>query len=330
MKIAFYSSQSYDIKSFTKFKPDNFELSFFANQLTTQTVKLCENHDAVCVFVNDQLGKKCLEHLKAQNIKCVLLRCAGFNNVDLEAASNLGIKVYRVPAYSPNAVAEHALALILTLNRKTHKAYNRVRENNFSIGGLKGFNLFGKKVGVIGAGKIGAVFCEIVKGFGCEVFYSDIAKNKVLEAKNIRWMDLNQLVKEADIISLHCPLTPQTQYLFNEERFSKMKPGAMLINTSRGALIDTSAAIKVLKNGHLGYLGLDVYEQEEHLFFKDLSDQIIADDELSRLITFPNVLITAHQGFFTNEAVQEIVGITFDNATAFTENKITDTELTNK
>lgn len=329
MKIAFYSSQSYDIKSFTEFKPANFELSFFADQLTTQTVKLCENHDAVCVFVNDQLGKECLEQLKAQNIKCVLLRCAGFNNVDLDTAQSLGIKVYRVPAYSPNAVAEHALALILTLNRKTHKAYNRVRENNFSLSGLKGFNLYGKKVGVIGAGKIGAVFCEIVRGFGCEVFYSDITKNKSLEAKNIRLMDLDQLVQKADIISLHCPLTPQTQYLFNEDRFSKMKPDAMLINTSRGALIDTSAAIKALKNGHLAYLGLDVYEQEEHLFFKDLSDQIIADDELSRLMTFPNVLITAHQGFFTDEAVQEIIRITFDNARAFIENKITDTALTN-
>jgi D-lactate dehydrogenase len=245
------------------------------------------------------------------------LRCAGFNNIDLAAANEAGIAVVRVPDYSPYAVAEHALALILTLNRKTHKAYNRVREGNFSLERLTGFDLHGKTVGVIGTGKIGQVFCDIARGFGCRVLAFDLVMHQPTAAKGVDYVPLVDILQHADIISLHCPLNEQTLHLVNEQTISLMKKGVMLINTSRGGLIDTTAIIRGLKTGRIGYLGLDVYEQESKLFFKDLSENIIQDDDIMRLISFPNVLITAHQGFFTEEALTQIARITLTNVDDF-------------
>jgi D-lactate dehydrogenase len=251
----------------------------------------------------------------------VALRCAGFNNVDLEAANELDITVVRVPAYSPEAVAEHAVALILTLNRKTHKAYNRIRENNFSLEKLTGFNLAGKTVGVVGTGQIGASFCRIMLGFGCNVIANDVHESTELINAGVEYTSFNKLLEHSDIISLHCPLTPDTHHLFDRKAFKKMKKGAMLINTGRGALIKTKDAIEALKTEKLGHLGIDVYEQEEKLFFRDLSEMIIPDDLISRLMSFHNVLITAHQGFFTREALEEIATTTLQNITDFEQGK---------
>jgi D-lactate dehydrogenase len=246
----------------------------------------------------------------------IALRCAGFNNVDLKAAQEAGIKVVRVPAYSPEAVAEHALALILTLNRKTHKAYNRVREGNFSLERLTGFNLTGKTVGVIGTGRIGAAFSSMMKGMGCRVLAYDKFPDEKLIHQGLAYVNLEKLLSDSDIISLHCPLTPETAYLINRQTLSMMKTGVMLINTSRGALIHTDDVIDSLKKRQVGYLGIDVYEQEEKLFFRDLSEQILEDDHIARLMTFPNVLITAHQAFFTREALTQIARTTLANLEA--------------
>lgn len=254
--------------------------------------------------MNDHVTALVCRELADRGVKIIALRCAGFNNIDLEAAKNAGLTVCRVPAYSPEAVAEHALALIMTLNRKTHKAYNRVREQNFSLNGLLGFNLHGKTVGVIGTGNIGKVFCRIMIGLGCRVKAFDVIANKDLEAIGVTYHPLSDVL-QTDIISLHCPLNEQTKYLINTETIGMMKSGVMLINTSRGGLIDTKAAIQGLKSGQIAYLGIDVYEQEEHLFFRDLSGTVIQDDEIQRLMSFPNVLITAHQAFFTDEALSD-------------------------
>ena len=281
------------------------------------TVNLTKGYDAVCVFVNDRLNAEVIAALKENDVKLIALRCAGFNNVDLEAAKEHGIKVVRVPAYSPNAVAEHAVALILTLNRKTHKAYNRVREGNFSLERLTGFDLYGKTVGAIGTGKIGQVFCNIMLGFGCRVLAFDLMEDKELASKGVEYLPLIDLLQQSDIISLHCPLNDQTRHIINKETIPMMKEGAMLINTSRGGLIDTVDVIEGLKSGRIGYVGLDVYEQEEKLFFKDLSENIIQDDLIMRLLSFPNVLITSHQGFFTEEALIQIAQTTLDNIDAF-------------
>ena len=259
--------------------------------------------------------------LKKEGVRLIALRCAGFNNVDLAAAKAHGIAVARVPDYSPYAVAEHALALILTLNRKTHKAYNRIREGNFSLERLTGFDLHGKTVGVIGTGKIGQVFCDIMLGFGCTILAFDLVAHQATAAKGVEYLPLIDILPQSDIISLHCPLNEQTRHLINEQTVAMMKEGVMLINTSRGALIDTSAAIAGLKTGRIGYLGLDVYEQESTLFFNDLSENIIQDDEIMRLISFPNVLITAHQGFFTEEALTQIARITLANIDDFEAGK---------
>jgi D-lactate dehydrogenase len=277
--------------------------------------------EGVCIFVNDKIDKKTIDKLSEIGIKLIDLRCAGFNNVDIEAAAKQKIKVMRVPAYSPQAVAEHAVALILTLNRKTHKAYNRVRESNFSLENLTGFNLYGKTVGVIGTGKIGAAFCQIMLGFGCKVIAYDVKESEKLIAKGVEYQTLDEIFKNSDVLSLHCPLNVNTKHLFDRTAFSKIKKGAMLINTSRGALIKTSHAIEALKNEQLGYLGIDVYEQEENLFFKDLSESIIQDDLIERLMAFHNVLITPHQGFFTNEALDQIALTTLKNFTDF-ENRL--------
>ncbi|HEX9153182.1 MAG TPA: 2-hydroxyacid dehydrogenase, partial [Flavobacterium sp.] len=285
------------------------------------TTNLAIGFEGVCIFVNDKIDKKVVDKLSDIGIKLIDLRCAGFNNVDLEAAAKHNIKILRVPAYSPQAVAEHAVALILTLNRKTHKAYNRVRESNFSLENLTGFNLYEKTVGVVGTGKIGAAFCQIMLGFGCKVIAYDITKSEKLIAKGVEYKALNEVIESADIISLHCPLNVNTKHLFNREAFSKIKKGAMLINTSRGALIKTSDAIEALKKEQLGYLGIDVYEQEENLFFNDLSESIIIDDLIERLMAFHNVLITPHQGFFTKEALNQIALTTLKNFTDF-ENRL--------
>jgi D-lactate dehydrogenase len=277
--------------------------------------------------VNDKADKQTIEQLAVNGTKLIALRCAGFNNVDLESASKNNIKVVRVPAYSPEAVAEHAVALILTLNRKTHKAYNRIRESNFSLEKLTGFNLHGKTVGVIGTGKIGQAFCRIMLGFGCKILAYDKVPSEEMVNAGIHYCSLDDVLAQSDIISLHCPLVPETQHLINKQAFSKMKKGTMLINTSRGAVIDTADAIEALKNEQLGYFGLDVYEQEENLFFKDLSEKIIADDMISRLIGFPNVLITSHQGFFTKEALEQIAMVTLKNINDFEKNLILENEI---
>lgn len=322
MKIAFFSTKSYDREYFEEYLPKTkHKITYFDNGLDLNTISLATGFDAICVFVNDKIPKALIKKLHGIGIKVIALRCAGFNNVDLEAANDMGIRVFRVPAYSPEAVAEHTIALIQTLNRKTHKAYNRVRENNFSIEGLTGMNLHLKTVGVIGTGAIGKALCRILLGFCCEVIAYDPFENPEVKKMGVRYLSLLDLLRESDIISLHCPLTPGTKHLINQKTIGLMKKGVKLINTSRGALIDTKAVIKGLKNGQIGFLGIDVYEQEEKLFFKDLSEMVIHDDIIMRLMTFPNVLITGHQAFLTTEALQEISKITLDNLRDFEEGK---------
>jgi D-lactate dehydrogenase len=318
MKVAVFSTKSYDKEFFNKANVEkHHELAYFETALKAKTVRLAEQCDAVCVFVNDCLNKEVVTQLAAINVKVIALRCAGFNNVDIEAARDNDIKVLRVPAYSPHAVSEHAIALILTLNRKTHKAYNRVREGNFSLERLTGFELYGKTVGVIGTGRIGAIFANTMQGFGCHVVAFDKYQNQQLLSAGVKYCTLEEVFKNSDIISLHCPLTPETNRIINKESIALMKKGVMIINTSRGKLIDTDAAIDALKDGQIGYLGIDVYEQEENLFFKDLSEIIIADDKISRLMTFPNVLVTSHQAFFTDNALTQIANTTLQNLTGF-------------
>lgn len=320
MKIAFFSTKTYDREFFNRYITTH-EIIYFEAQLNEQTVNLATSCNAVCVFVNDKLNETVIKELKSLGIKLIALRCAGFNNVNLDAAKSVGIRVVRVPAYSPHAVAEHAVALILTLNRKTHKAYNRVREGNFSLDRLTGFDLYNKTVGVIGTGKIGQSFCNIMLGFGCKVLAFDLIENKEMAAKGVQYLPLIDLLQQSDIISLHCPLNEQTKHIINEKIIDRMKEGVMLINTSRGGLVNAPAVIKALKTGKIGYLGLDVYEQEEKLFFNDLSENVIQDDVIIRLLSFPNVLITAHQGFFTEEALTQIAQTTLENIDAFAVGK---------
>ena len=318
MKVAVFSTKSYDKEYLDQANAAGLhELFYFEASLKERTVRLTEGFDAVCVFVNDTLNSEVIDGLAANGIKIIVLRCAGFNNVDIERACFQGIKVLRVPAYSPHAVAEHAVALIMTLNRKTHKAYNRVREGNFSIERLTGFELQGKTVGVVGTGRIGTIFAKIMMGFGCSILAHDAYLNKSLIEAGAIYVPLDELFSKSDIISLHCPLTPETHHMINDKSIDLMKKGVMLINTSRGKLIDTDAAIKALKDGQMGYMGLDVYEQEEKLFFKDLSEIVIRDDKISRLMTFPNVLITAHQAYFTDNALVQISQTTLQNLVDF-------------
>jgi D-lactate dehydrogenase len=318
MKIAFFSAKSYDIEYFNKFnKGFNHELRFFETRLNERTANLIQDEKAVCVFVNDKVSKPTLEILHQKDVKLIALRCAGFNNVDLKLAKDLGIKVVRVLAYSPYAVAEHTVALILTLNRKTHKAFNRVRESNFSLEKLVGFDLHGKTVGVIGTGKIGAIFCKIMLGFGCKVIAHDLYPDEKLKKLGIEYEPIDQIFEQSQIISLHCPLTPETHHIIDEEAISKMQKGVMFVNTSRGALVDTTAVLAGLKSRKIGNLAIDVYEQEEALFFQDLSGEILEDEEITRLLTFPNVLITAHQSFFTHEALEQIATTTLQNVLDF-------------
>ncbi|RZM26340.1 MAG: 2-hydroxyacid dehydrogenase [Pedobacter sp.] len=325
MKIAVFSTCSYDQEFLEQFNTGH-ELVFFPQALTALNVSLTKGFEALCIFVNDKADREVLSALKENGVVLILLRCAGFNNVDLEAAAEQDITVLRVPAYSPEAVAEHAMAMILTLNRKTHKAYNRVREGNFSLEKLMGFNLNGCRVALIGTGNIGKAFYKILKGFGCVVIAYDPFPDAALVEDGLIYGSLEDTLRDAEIVSLHCPLLPETTHMINKTTLKLFKRGAMLINTSRGGLIATSDVVTGLKSGRLGYLGLDVYEQESDLFFHDLSGDVIQDDLIARLISFPNVLITSHQGFFTREAMQQIAETTFLNADAF----ILGTELLNE
>jgi D-lactate dehydrogenase len=314
MKIALFSSKSYDAEYFGEAnRKFNHDITHFDARLRSKTAHLAAGYEGVCVFVSDEIDRETIGILKDHGVKVIALRSAGFNHVDLEAADEAEICVVRVPAYSPLSVAEHAVALMFTLNRKTHKAYNRVREGNFSLERLTGFNVGEKTVGVIGTGKIGSVFARIMVGFGCEVLGYDKYPDQELAGKGLTYVNLEELFSRSDIISLHCPLTPETKYLINRQTLSRMKRGVMVINTSRGALINTNDMIGCLKNKQVGYLGIDVYEQEEKLFFKDRSEEILQDDQIARLMSFPNVLITAHQAFFTREALEQIAITTLRN-----------------
>ena len=330
MKVAFFSTKSYDKISFEQLI-QNFphQLSYFESKLDENTVYLAKGYEAICSFVNDQLNQKVLEKLAEFGIKHIVLRCAGYNQVDLKCASNLGIQICRVPAYSPEAVAEHALALLMTVVRKTHKAYNRIRENNFSIEGLMGVNIYKQTVGVIGTGSIGSAFSKIMLGMGCTVLAVDLQENAELKKLGVTYVPMDELIQHSSIISLHCPLTAETKHLINSQRLELMQSGVTIINTSRGGLIETKAVINALKSKKIGYLGIDVYEQEADLFFQDRSEEILQDEEIARLMTFPNVLITGHQAFFTKEALQEISQITSDNLLAFASNTETRNELVN-
>ncbi|WP_395066487.1 2-hydroxyacid dehydrogenase [Flavobacterium sp.] len=328
MKIAFFGTQFYERELFDKHNTDGkHELIYYNESLNAEITNLAKGCVGVCAFVTDVVDEKTIENLAEIGIKLIDLRSAGYNNVDLKAAKKHQIKVLRVPAYSPQAVAEHAVALILTLNRKTHKAYNQVRENNFSLNNLLGFNLFEKTIGVVGTGKIGTAFCKIMLGFGCKIIAFDIKENKELQQKGVVYKSLDELLIASDIISIHCPLTPATNHLFDKNAFKKTKKGVMLINTSRGAMIKIDDAIESLKTQQIGYLGIDVYEQEEHLFFKDRSQSIIDDDLFERLLTFNNVLITPHQGFFTKEALEGIATTTIQNFTDFEDGNPLKTEI---
>ena len=318
MKVAFFSSKSYDEDYFTRMNNEyNHALQFFETRLNSQTVSLAKGYDAICAFVNDKVNANTLRTMKEEGISLLALRCAGFNNVDLEAADQYGITVLRVPAYSPEAVAEHALALILTLNRKTHKAYNRIREGNFSLERLTGFNLSGKTVGIIGTGAIGRAFIQLLQGFRPTFKAYDPYPDDRLREQGVDYVSLEELLAVSDVVSLHCPLTHDTHHIISARTLKGIKEGAMLINTSRGKLIDTEAVIDALRRKQLGSLGIDVYAEEEKLFFKDLSEMIIDDDTIARLMSMPNVLITAHQAFLTREALEEIAGTTLQNITDF-------------
>lgn len=324
MKILFYDAKNYDIDSFNRENEDyGYKLKFVEFKLNEDTAHLSKGYDVVCVFVNDVVNKEVIDTLCENGVKMIALRCAGYNNVDFHAAHER-IHVVRVPAYSPYAVAEHTAALLLTLNRKIHKAYNRVRENNFSIGGLVGFDLYGKKIGVIGTGKIGQIFINIAKGFGMEVLAYDKYPNSNLD---VTYVDLKTLYREADIISLHCPLLKDTEHIINEESIALMKDGVVIINTSRGGLIHADALVQGLKNRKIGGAALDVYEEESDYFFEDLSEDIIDDDTLSRLISFPNVIVTSHQAFLTREALGNISHTTMENIRSLKEEGIFENEI---
>ncbi len=318
IKMAVFSSRKWVVDSFNELNSKyQYELTYYEARLYNNTIPLTKGFDAVCVFVNDTVDEEIIKGLKANGVKQIALRCAGFNNVDIEAAQQHGINVVRVPAYSPYAIAEHSLGLILSLNRKFHRAYTRVRDGNFALDGLLGFDLHGKTVGVIGTGKIGEIFINLVKGFGCKILAYDKFPNEKLQKAGLEYVELHDIYKQSDVISLHCPLTYETFHMINEYAIAAMKTGVMIINTSRGPLIDTEAVIDGLKKGKVGYLGLDVYEEEEELFFEDHSETVIQDDKFVRLQTFPNVLITAHQAFFTKEAVMNIAETTFENVKTF-------------
>ena len=312
MKIALFSSKPYDEKYFNRENKFDHEITYFSAHLNTQTLSLAKGYEAICVFVNDKITREMIATLAKNGTKYIALRCAGFNNIDIKACEEFQIKVCRVPAYSPYAVAEHTVALMLTLNRRIYRAYNRVKEGNFALDGLLGFDVHGKTVGIIGTGKIGECYAKIMHGFGTRLLFFDPFENPKCQELG-EYTDLDTLFKESDIISLHCPLRPETHHLINDESIAKMKNKVMILNTSRGALIDTKALIKGLKGATIGSVGLDVYEEEAELFFEDCSDTIIQDDDFMRLTTFPNVIITGHQAFFTSTALTNIAETILQN-----------------
>jgi len=327
MKVAVFSTKPYD-RSYLSDAVGSHEFVFFEPRLTLETTKLAAGFPAVCVFVNDQLDASVLKQLADQGTKLIALRCAGFNNVDLAAANNLGLTVVRVPVYSPYSVAEHTVALILALNRKIHRSHARVREGNFELNGLLGFDLHGRTVGIVGTGNIGSIVARIMHGFGCRVLAFDVSPNSECQSLGVEYVPLSALLSESDIITLHCPLTPETHHLIDADAINRIKMGVMLINTSRGAVVDTKAVVDALKSGKLGYLGLDVYEEEADVFFQDLSNEIIQDDVLARLLTFPNVIITGHQAFFTHQALQSIADTTRENISEFNDGRPCENEVT--
>lgn len=319
MKIAMFDTHDYERESFDRANAGfGHDLSFFEPRLIQDTASLARGHDVVCSFVNDRVDAATLQLLRDEGARLIALRSAGYNHVDLRAATRLGLPVVRVPEYSPYAVAEHAVALVLALNRKIHRAYARVREWNFSLDGLVGFDLHGKTVGIVGTGRIGQVAARIFHGFGCRILAFDSNPDAVLVSElGVHYVDLPAIYRESDIISLHVPLTPATHHIIDEAALAAMKRGAMLINTGRGALIESRCLIDALKRGQLGGAGLDVYEEEEGVFFRDLSNRVLQDDILARLLTFPNVLITSHQGFLTHEALANIAQTTLENVAMF-------------
>ena len=323
MRIGVFDAKPFDrlYLSTDKSKTPDFEWVYFEPRLTSITVDLVNRLDVVCVFVHDVVDRTVIERLKERGVGLIALRCAGFNNVDLEAAKEFGIPVVRVPAYSPYSVAEFAVGMMLTLNRRIHRAYQRVRESNFAIDGLLGFDMHGRTAGIIGTGKIGEGVARILIGFGCHVLAHDVQPNPRLTELGIPYLPLDELLAQSDIVTLHCPLLDETRYLIREESIAKMKTGVMLINTSRGGLVDTTAVIHALKSQKIGYLGLDVYEEEEDLFFADRSAEVLQDDVFARLLTFPNVLITAHQAFFTKDALAGIAATTLESINAFRSGK---------
>ena len=323
MNIAFFSCRSYE-QAFLERANSNHrhELTFLPQSLTLETVPLAAGHQAICVFVNDQLTRPTLQALAGQGIRMVALRCTGLNQVDVPTAQELGIRIVRVPAYSPHSVAEHAVALLLSLNRKTYLAYQRTKDNNFTLDGLMGFDLYGKRVGVVGTGKIGAAFARIMLGFNCHVLAYDKIKSAALQELGVEYLPLVELLSSADVISLHCPLTPETHHLIDAPALARMQPGTYLINTSRGGLLDTPAVLESLQRGHLGALGIDVYEQETDFFFADWSDRDLPDADLNTLTHLPNVLVTSHQGFFTREAMEQITRTTLNNLTYLEQSQL--------
>jgi len=324
MNVTVFSTKDYEQSALTQAETDfaALQLKFLEPRLTPETAPLAEGADAVCVFVHDEVNAATIATLARLGVKVIALRCAGFNNVDLEVAKAHGLTVCRVPAYSPAGVAEFAVTLLLALNRRIHVAYRRVRDGNFSLSGLMGFQLRGKTVGVVGTGKIGQAFAEAMLGFGCEVIAYDPYENAALREKGVRSCDLETLLATSHVISLHCPLTPESHHLINADRLAQMRTGALLINTSRGELVDTTAVIAAVKSGQLGGLGIDVYENEEGVFFEDLSNTVIGDDQLMRLTTFPNVIITSHQAFFTTEAMEQIAATTLANLAQYAEDGV--------
>ena len=329
MKISFFSAKRYDREYFERSNQSSeIVINYFETALNPMTATLAAGTDAICAFVNDDLGKQTLNILQQQGVDLILLRCAGFNNVDVAEAERLGLTICRVPAYSPEAVAEHAIALMMTINRRIHKAYNRTRDANFSLEGLTGFNIFGKTAGVIGTGKIGMATIKILRGFGCRLLAYDPYPSDAVKQLGVEYVSLPKLLSQANIITLHCPLTPENTYMIGKSAFSQMQKGTLLINTSRGKLIDSQACIEALKSGVLSGLALDVYEHEKDLFFEDLSAEVIQDDVFRRLAACHNVIFTGHQAFLTAEALTSIASTTLQNARDFAVGKISGNELT--
>jgi D-lactate dehydrogenase len=328
MRVAVFSTHGFDRQFLDEANiTRRHDLHYFEARLTPATSALAHDFPVVCAFVNDQLDATVLTALASGGTRMIALRSAGFNHVDVNHARGVGLTVSRVPAYSPHAVAEHTIAMILSLNRKIHRAYARVREGNFALDGLLGFDLFDRTAGIVGTGKIGTVVARILLGFGCRILAYDVAPSQECREMGVEYVPIDDIWTRSDIITLHTPLTPQTRHMIDANAIARMKPGVMIVNTGRGALVDTPALIAGLKSGHIGYLGLDVYEEEEHLFFQDLSSHVIQDDVFARLLTFPNVVVTAHQAFFTREALRAISETTLDNISAFEQSRRSGHEL---